>query len=89
MSRAPASWAFPHRTGTTYPGATLSHNQSSSEGLFCIEVYADSFDQSRESTRSALKLGVYNNVKWPNGRTITVWFLDGSASPEPSKGYWQ
>ena len=82
MSPTPASWTypFPYPTGT-YPGATSPYNHPGSERSFCIELYRDSTDHSREvneQTGSALRLAVHNNFKWPNGRNITVCFLNGS-----------
>ncbi|KAH9995884.1 hypothetical protein BJV74DRAFT_298763 [Russula compacta] len=77
MSYASAPWAFPYHAGT-YPSATSPYNHS---GSFCIELYLDPTDHWREvneRTGFALKLAVHNNFKWPNGRTITVCFLNGS-----------
>ena len=82
MSHGPASWAFPYRTGTAYPGATSPYNLSGTQGSFCIELHPHSTNYSREvnerTGHALVRLAVHNNFKWPNGHTIKVCFLNGS-----------
>ncbi|KAH9995886.1 hypothetical protein BJV74DRAFT_298794 [Russula compacta] len=71
-----AGWAFSN--GNDPDATELNDNPSDLQKSFCIELYSRSFNQSRarnDSARSSLRLGVENQFKWQNGRTLTVCFL--------------